>query len=156
MRIAAILILAVLSAGCAQNPVPEPFPQQVADTWVAHFAAHDAAGVAALYTNDAQLLPPGMEAVSGRASIQEFVARTNPPDAPKIEFATIETLVFGDYAHRQGRYSVKGPDGAAIETGKFIELWKKVDGRWLIHREMWSPDAPPRRPATDTPSDESA
>jgi hypothetical protein len=42
MWIAAILILAVFSAGCAQNPVPEPFPQAAADAWVAPFAAHDA------------------------------------------------------------------------------------------------------------------
>ena len=155
-RTTAIFVLAMLVSGCAQAPVPEPFPQEVADSWVVHFSAHDAAGVAALYTTDAQLLPPDMEVVSGRAAIREFVARTNPPDAPTFEFATIETLTFGDYAHRQGSYTIKGPDGAVLERGKFVELWKKVDGRWLIHRDMWSPDAPPGRPATDRPSDEPA
>ena len=49
---------------------------------------------------------------------------------------------------------MKGPDGAVIKTGKFMELWKKVDGKWLIHRDMWSSNAP--RPATDAPPDESA
>jgi uncharacterized protein (TIGR02246 family) len=155
MRIAAILALVMLSAaGCAQSPVPEAFPQDVADAWVERYAANDAAGVAALYTEDAQLLPPDLEVVSGRAAIQEFVAKTNPPGGPEFEIATVETLVFGDYAHRQGSFTVKGPDGAAIETGKFIELWKKVGGKWLIHRDMWSENAPPSGPlATDTPPD---
>ncbi len=157
IRTAAILVLIMIAAGCAQSPAPEAFPQDVADAWAERYAANDAAGVAALYTEDAQLLPPDMEVVSGRAAIQEFVAKTNPPGGPEFEIATIETLVFGDYAHRQGSFRVKGPDGAAIETGKFIELWKKADGAWLIHRDMWSGNAPPPGPpATDTPPDEPA
>lgn len=158
IRIAAIITLAVLVAGgCAQSPAPQPFPQDVADTWVERYAANDAAGVAALYTEDAQLLPPDMEIVNGRAAIQEFVAKTNPPGGPAFEIATVETLVFGDYAHRQGSFTVKGLDGASLETGKFLELWKKVDGKWLIHRDMWSGNAPPPGlPATDTPPDEPA
>lgn len=154
MRTAALLVLAMLSAGgCAQSPVPEAFPQDVADAWVERYAAHDAAGIAALYTEDAQLLPPGAEVISGRAAIQEYIAKTNPPGSPTLEFATIETLVFGGYAHRQGSFRVKGPDSAAPETGKYVELWKKVDGKWLIHRDMWSWNAPP---TTDTPPDETA
>jgi len=157
IRTATILVLTLLAIGCAQSPAPEPFPQDVADAWVERYAANDAAGVAALYTEDAQLLPPDMEIVSGRAAIQEFVAKTNPPGGPAFEIATVETLVFGEYAHRQGSFAVKGPDGAARETGKFLELWKKVDGKWLIHRDMWSGDAPPAGPpATDARSDEPA
>ncbi len=147
-----MLVSVVLAAGCAQSAVPEPFPQDVADTWVERYAANDAAGVAALYTEDAQLLPPDMEVVSGRAAIQEFLAKTNPPGGPQFEIATIETLVFGDYAHRQGSFTIKDPGGAALESGKFIELWKRSGGRWLIHRDMWSFNAPP--PETDTRSDE--
>ncbi len=155
IRASAIMLLAILSAGgCAQSPAPEPFPQDVADAWVQRFTSHDAAGVAALYTEDAQLLPPDMEVVSGRAAIQEFVAKTNPPGSPEFEFATVETLVFGTYAHRQGSFTAKGPDGQVVVTGKFIELWKKIDGKWLIHRDMWSSNAPP--PATDTLPDEPA
>jgi ketosteroid isomerase-like protein len=63
--------------------------------------------------------------------------------------------VFGDYAHRQGSFTAKGPDGQVVVTGKFIELWKKIDGKWLIHRDMWSWNAT-APPATDTPPDEPA
>jgi uncharacterized protein (TIGR02246 family) len=157
IRTATILVLIFLSVGCAQSPAPEPFPLEVAEAWVERYAANDAAGVAALYTEDAQLLPPDMEIVSGRAAIQEFVAKTNPPGGPAFEIVTVETLVFGNYAHRQGSCKVNGPDGSALEAGKFIELWKKVDGQWLIHRDMWSANAPPAAPpAMDTAPDEPA
>ncbi len=148
---AAAVILSMFAAGCAQAPVPEAFPQDVADTWVERYAANDAAGIAALYTEDAQLLPPDQEIVSGRAAIQEFFARNNPPGSAAIEIATVETHVFGDFAHRQGSFLLKGPGGQSTVAGKFLELWKKVDGRWLIHRDMWSANAPP--PALATPDE---
>ncbi|MEX1994805.1 MAG: DUF4440 domain-containing protein [Steroidobacteraceae bacterium] len=139
-------------AGCAEAPVPEPFPQQVLDTWMERYAANDAAGVAALYTEDAQLLPPDQEIVSGRAAIQEFIARTNQPGGPALEIITLETLVFGDYAHRQGSFRLRGPDGSAVASGKILELWKKVDGQWLIHRDMWSANAPAPPVGSDEPA----
>lgn len=152
-RTMATIALALLSiAGCMQSPAPEPFPQDAVDAWTQRFTAHDAAGTAALYTEDAQLLPPDMEVVSGRAAIQEFVAKNNPSGGPAFEFATIETLVFGDYAHRQGSYTIKGPDGATLESGKFIELWKKAGGKWLIHREIWNRNEQPAKTSPDEPS----
>ena len=149
-RAAAAWVLVLLAAGCAQSPVPDPFPQEVADSWVERYTAHDAAGIAALYTEDAQLLPPDQEIIDGRAAIQEFFARTNPPGSAAIEIATVETLVLGGYAHRQGSFRFMGSGNGSVAAGKFLELWKKVDGKWLIHREMWSANAPP--PAVDAPA----
>ena len=155
-RTATCLAAALLAPGCSPVPVPEAFPQDAADAWVERYAAHDAAGVAALYTEDAQLLPPDAGTVTGRAAIQEFVAQTNRPGGAALEIATLETRVFGDWAHRQGRYVLRTPGDAQGPgaTGKFMELWKKVDGRWLIHREIWNADAPP--PPADGPADEPA
>jgi uncharacterized protein (TIGR02246 family) len=147
------MLLAMLAAaGCAPGPVPEAFPQDVADRWIERYAAHDAAGVAELYTEDAQLLPPDAEIVNGRAAIQEFVGRTNPPGSAALEIATVETLVFGDYAYRQGSFKLNGGATAPV-SGKFIELWKKTDGKWLIHRDIWSANAPP--PASPATADAS-
>ncbi len=151
------LLLSLAVSGCAESPVPEAFPQEAADAWLERYLANDAAGVAALYTEDAQLLPPDAEIVEGRAAIQEFIARTNPPGGPTLEIATVETLMFGDHAHRQGSYRLGGSGGGLPAAGKFIELWKKVDGQWLLHREMWSANTPPpAAPQPDAASDEPA
>lgn len=155
LRALALMMPALACAGCAPAPVPEAFPQERADAWVERYALHDAAGVAALYTEDAQLLPPDGDIVNGRAAIREFVARTNPPGGAAIEIATVETLVFGDYAYRQGSFRLRGSDAGAASSGKFIELWKKVDGAWLIYRDIWSANAP-RPAAPEAAGDESS
>jgi len=152
MRVPAVLAAALALTACLPAPVPEAFPQDVADAWIERYELHDAAGLAALYTEDAQLLPPDAEIVSGRAAIQEFYARENPPGSAEVEIATVETLVFGDHAYRQGSFRLKGPGDGDGVAGKFIELWKKVEGKWLIHREIWSANAP--RPGIE--GDESA
>ncbi len=153
IRVATWLAAAGLSsAACAPAPVPEAFPQEVADAWVERYELHDAAGLAALYTEDAQLLPPDAEIVSGRAAIQEFFARENPPGSAGIEIATIETRVFGDYAYRQGTVRFQGPDGEAVSAGKFIGLWKKADGEWRIYRDIWNTNAPSPPAADDEPA----
>ena len=151
-----ILLLSLGASACAQSPVPEPFPQAAVDALLERFAAQDAAGVASFYTEDAVLLPPDAEPLTGRAAIQEFFARTNAPGTPPVEFATVETLVFGDHAWRQGSFRVEGPGTDAPVSGKFVELWKKVDGAWLLHRDIWNANAPrpaaPLEAASDEPS----
>ena len=146
MRRMAACIAFLALAGCAQSPAPEPFPQDALDQWIARYTANDAEGVAALYAEDAQLLPPDAPIVNGRAAIREFIARTNPPGGPKLEFATVEALVFGAWAHRQGSFRVIGPDGSTAGTGKVMELWKKTGGKWQIYRDMWSWDTPSSSP----------
>ena len=146
MRRTAAIAAILVTAGCAQSPAPEAFPTDRVGVWIERYQKHDAAGVAALYTNDAQLLPPDREIVNGRAAIEEFIRVGNPPGGPPIEVATVETLVFGDYAYRQGTFSVKGPDGKVAGSGKSVEIWRKVDGEWLIHREAWSWNSPETEP----------
>jgi uncharacterized protein (TIGR02246 family) len=149
-----ILPLVLAVCGCAQNAVPEPFPQAAVDALIERFNAHDAAGVAAFYTEDAVMLPPDAEPVTGRAAIQEFFARTNSVGTPPVEFATVETQVFGEHAWRQGSFRVQGPGTDAPVSGKFVELWKKVDGAWLLHRDIWNANAPPPAAPADAASDE--
>lgn len=151
-----ILLLSLAASACARNPAPEPFPQAAVDALVERFAAHDAAGVASFYTEDAVLLPPDAEPLTGRAAIQEFFARTNAVGTPPAEFATVETFMFADHAWRQGSFRVAGAGTDAPVSGKFVELWKKVDGAWLLHRDIWNANAP--RPAVpeDTASHEPA
>jgi hypothetical protein len=33
--------------------------------------------------------------------------------------------------------------GAVVETGKFLSVSRKKDGRWLYIRDTWNADAPP-------------
>jgi len=151
-----IALLALAVSACAQSPAPEPFPQATADAFAASIAARDAAATAAFYTEDAVLLPPDQEPVTGRAAIQEFFARTNGSGSADIMLATVETSIAGEQAWRQGSFRVGGTATDAPFAGKFIEVWKKVDGAWLIHRDIWNANAPRPAAPVDAAGDEPA
>jgi hypothetical protein len=38
-------------------------------------------------------------------------------------------------------------EGNLLDRGKYIEIWTKVDGKWLIHRDIWNSSLP--QPETD-------
>ncbi len=110
-----------------------------------HQEAIEAAGLAALYAEDAQVLPPGMDAVSGRAAItalwQSFI------DAGftgvKLEVVEVhEVHGMGEMAGEVGRYELTDADGAVADRGKYIVLWKKVGGEWKLYRDIWNSSMP--------------
>ncbi len=129
-------------AGCESAKAPEPFPQATADGWVAAFNSGDAAGLALMYSPEAKVLPPDQPIVSGYGAIEEFWKSFNPGNV-RIETSEVETLKLGDYWFREGTYVGLDPAEGEPRVGKFIELWTKVDSAWLIHRQMWSQNAPP-------------
>jgi ketosteroid isomerase-like protein len=40
-----------------------------------------------------------------------------------------------------GLASLKDEDGEAVDEVKFIEVWKREDGEWRIHRDIWNSNA---------------
>ena len=44
-----------------------------------------------------------------------------------------------------GRYELMA-GGNKVDEGKYLVEWKKVDGRWLLHRDMPSTDMPVAQP----------
>jgi len=41
------------------------------------------------------------------------------------------------------RHEHSPPKGAVVETGKFLSVAPKKDGKWLYIRDTWNADAPP-------------
>lgn len=110
------------------------------------FKRGDAAGVAALYTSDARLLPPGVPMMSGAEAIEKFwQAAMNMG----IKEATLETIDVessgGDLATEIGKFTlgIETPDGERVaQTGKYVVLWKNDGGTWKLHADIWNTDAP--------------
>ena len=110
--------------------------------WQAAFNAGDGAAVAALYTSDASLLPPGGDPVQGREAIQGFWTEATSTGGT-FSLETVEVAGHGDMAVEIGTYSGTGADGAHTDHGKYMVLWKKVDGAWKMHRDMWNSSMTP-------------
>jgi uncharacterized protein (TIGR02246 family) len=106
-------------------------------------ARGDAAAVAALYTSTAQALPPGGEAARGRDAIQKAFQGMIDAGATNLTLSTLEVEAQGDAAHEVGTWALKGKDGAAVDHGKYIVIWKKEGGQWRLHRDIWNSSTPP-------------
>lgn len=141
------LILAVLMftlAGCEPAPT---IPDATLGAWEKAFNAGDAAAVAAVYTEDATLMPPGVPTMKGRAAIEKFMRDGFAQGPAKIALTTDELFTMGDAAVRRGTYRVTGADDAVLDAGKYVEIWRRVDEAWLICIDIWNADAAPVMPA---------
>ena len=115
-------------------------------SWGKAYNGGDAKAVAALYAEDALLLPPGAPGVSGRAAIlQYFTKDIADSKAAGAVFALdpkTDVGVSGNMGWESGMYKVT-VKGAVVETGKFLSVSRKKDGKWLYIRDTWNADAPP-------------
>lgn len=100
------------------------------------FNAGDSAGVAALYTEDAIALPPGGPVIEGREAIGGMWQGAIDGGFKDLKLNAMEIEVVGDAAHETGTFD--GMAGEAPALGKYIVVWKKVDGTWLLHRDIWN------------------
>ena len=101
------------------------------------FAMNDTAGIAACYTEDAQMLVPNMEPIAGRTAIQS-VFKFTAVQGHTLEFQTQELDVLGTTALEIGAYARRRPDGSTVDRGKYLVVWKRIRDDWLIHRDMFS------------------
>ena len=114
--------------------------------WEKAYNSGDAKGVAAQYAEDALLLPPGAPGVSGRAAILAFftkdIAGSQAAGVVFVINPKTDVGVSGDMGWESGTYKVT-IKGAVVETGKFLSVSRKKDGKWLYIRDTWNADAPP-------------
>ncbi len=116
------------------------------------FIQSDAAGVAACYTEDAQLMPPNGEIVSGREAVQEAMQGFLNAGVKEIRLATTEVEGHGDTAHEVGTYTLMGENEQTMDEGKYIVIWKKVGDEWKLHRDIFNSNLP--LPAPEEHGDE--
>lgn len=109
------------------------------------FNGGDAAGVAAQYTSDAQILPPGAGRIDGRQAIQEFWQGLVDANVGDLVLRSDEIEDFGSQAAEVGTVTVSAPgdgDARVQLTGKYLVLWtQNTSGAWQIHRDIWNWDA---------------
>ena len=67
----------------------------------------------------------------------------------KVQLDTVEVEGHGDTAHELEALTFFDANGAKIDEGKAIVIWKKVGEDWKLHRDMFSSNLPPPAPAPD-------
>jgi uncharacterized protein (TIGR02246 family) len=115
--------------------------EKLNDAWEKAYNAGDAAGVAALYAKDAQVMAPGAEAASGTKAIQEAFA-AGMAGAPKFALTTVDVVGSGDHAVETGKWVATSADGKHLDHGPYMTLYKKEGGGWKISRDIWNSAMP--------------
>ena len=155
-----VVLAASLAALAACAKTAPPAPNTAADetavravniAWFKAYNAGDGAAVAALYTEDAVLSAPGAPAARGIASIREFYVKDAAAFATaglaNVDGPTSDIGVSGDLAWQWGTYKVTDKSGATVEVGKYLTVFQRKDGKWMIIRDTWNSDAAPAAPA---------
>lgn len=102
----------------------------------------DAEAMAALYTPDGALLPPGAARIDGREGIAALWRSFMEAGVKDLALKTVELEVHGETASEVGTFTLTAPDGEGGRVtghGKYIVLWRKGDdGVWRLHRDIWN------------------
>ena len=110
--------------------------------FVAAFNKQDAAGVAATYSPEGAAFPPNSPIVKGREAIQKMWESVIGSGITSIALVTSEIESGGNIAYETGTYELKTKDGNIADKGKYCVVWKRVNGQWMLHRDIWSTDLP--------------
>ena len=110
--------------------------------FVAAYNRGDAPGLAALYTHDGQIMPPNAELVAGPLALEDLFRSFWHEGDTVIKLETVEAEGSGDIAYEVGRYTLSGKTGRVTDQGKYIVVWKKVDGEWKLYRDIFNSNMP--------------
>jgi uncharacterized protein (TIGR02246 family) len=113
--------------------------QALDDKFAEAFNKGDAAGVAAMYTADAYVLPPGADMVKGRNAI-EALWRGNMQQIADVKCTAIDVKPLGQNAAREiGTCSFKTktqpPQDGSL---KYAVVWEKEAGKWKLLQDIWN------------------
>ena len=103
----------------------------------------DGPGMAALYTDNAQLLPGQSDFVTGTKAISQFWQAAFDSGLKGVSLVTVEVEKHGDTANEIGTIELRDADGKVLDNGKYIVIWKKEGNSWKLHRDMWNSSVAP-------------
>ena len=145
------VLCAAALLGCSRSGT---LPADVTSAYEQAFTKHDLAACVALFTDDAQILPQHGPAVAGRQEIEAYL-KDNMTPVVAFDTDTEMTLVRGDLAVEQGRYRVRNVRrGSDIEEGKYVHVWRRVQGDWKLYRMIFNTDVEPRTEVAIEPARE--
>ena len=136
-----VMIMGLLSLGSPALAQNKATIEKLNDVWTAAFNKGDAAAVAALYTEDAYVLPPGSTMVKGRAAIEAFW-RQAAQQMTDAKLATVDVLPLGRSAAREiGTVTLKTKSQPPQEiVGKYVVVWRKIGRDWKLATDIWNTD----------------
>ena len=122
--------------------------REIRDTverWFEAETRKDVEATMGFMAEDVVLQAPNMAQIDGRKAATDFF-RTFFDVLVSVDgsAAKVEVSEAGDFAYGLGpnRTVIAGPDGSMEERGKWLIVWKKVDGEWKAVAASSTSDGP--------------
>lgn len=153
MRTSSALLLAILAACSAETRRPavpaaddaaRAAVQAAQDHYIAMLKRVNSDSVTMMYTEDGELLEPGMKALSGRAAIHAFLAPFDGKTVVDTVISRTDAIeVHGSTSYLWGSYHQVArmpPQPAGTYDGRFVAKWRlEPDGQWRLARLLMQP-----------------
>ncbi len=112
------------------------------DVFVANFIRGDAAGLAGLYAEDAEILPPNADSMQGRPAIQAFWQGAMDMGLKSATLTTVELECAGDDLVEIGKFTLGVEGGQQVDAGKYLVVWRQHGADWQLYRDIWNTSKP--------------
>ena len=155
--VALATFLVFLVAACSQ-PAPSPASKPdlaaeekaIRDTdarWQKAAQDRDPAGEAAIFASDGVAYREHVDPLVGPAAFQTWDSKVyaeNPRQNTTWTTESLRVADSGDLAIQTGEYHVTamGPKGDQEDRGRFVTVWKKVNGEWKVAHDIGSTTMP--------------
>lgn len=80
--------------------------------------------------------------MTGKPAIQAFWQGAIDMGVAEAVLETVDLEADGDTAWEVGNGVLKDKDGGVIDKVKYIVLWKREQGVWKWHRDIWNSSQP--------------
>jgi ketosteroid isomerase-like protein len=101
----------------------------------------DSLGMAANYSDDAMILPPNSEAIP-KAAITSFWNVFIKMGVKDVNLSIVDISGNADQLAETGTYEIFGDKNKSLEKGKYIVVWKPVNGVWKMYRDIFNSSMP--------------
>lgn len=82
-----------------------------------------------------------MDILGGQEALKKYWTPKPGSGITYHKVTPLEITIFGDTAHDHGYYEGRslGPNGEpSTWRGKYVIIWKKVDGTWKMYLDIWN------------------
>ncbi len=110
--------------------------------WAKAITSGDSAAMVNHYMVDAKISPPNSDAVVSRPYIAAFISQIMKYRIKEYQEVTTDLYGNEDNVVEEGKYYIGDGKGKTLDQGKYIAIWRKVEGDWKIYSDIWNTSMP--------------
>ena len=103
----------------------------------------DSVSITNLYAEDAKWMNPNAPTVVGKKALVSELSKLLNAGIASAKLNTVDVWGDENYVTEEGNFQLYAKDGTQIDKGRYLVLWKRVDGKLMFFRDMFSSDLQP-------------